>query len=378
MKVDWRAFAFGSAALLAGDGDARDIVEAVIGIFPGTAYQQVFLFINKIGACVFAHFKIGRQLYGVGGAGFLTKAAENATGKIDPEIFGMPAAIGLGFLQTDAVHRAGDSAQVARHAPFLSIGIDLSDSIGYWNHFNVNDADDFAPLSFSKSARSIMYNINRARFFNALKYACVFPYKNHKIISLSDHIVYKTEPANDMDVFEIRNTHGDFLSLNQSGRISSEPGERVYLCKLKGDNNFYSFFQKSCDSIVISNDTGGLSSFCVIVEDTGDGHVSIRNPYEYNYLTSPPSHCDNKEVTFSAKKVLHWEKYTLEKIDYDGKAPYSSVSINSEISIDDFIHILRSNIGTMSVYDFCMCLAAVMDTDISTLKSCMRNLIPYT
>ncbi|BCI68400.1 glycosyltransferase family 2 protein [Acetobacter aceti] len=258
------------------------------------------------------------------------------------------------------------------------VNSDLSDSIGYWNHFNVNDADDFAPLAFSQSARSIMYKINRARFFNALKYACVFPYKNHKMISLSDHIVYRTEHAKNVDVFEIRNTNGDFLKLNQSGRISSEPGESVYLCKLKGNNNFYSFFQKSCDSIVISNDTGGLSSFCVIVEDTGDGHIAIRNPYEYNYLTTPPSHCDNKEASFSAKKILDWEKYTLKKIDYNGKVPSSSISINNEISIDDFIHILRNNIGTMSVYDFCVCLASVMDSDILTLKSCMRNLIPYT
>lgn len=258
------------------------------------------------------------------------------------------------------------------------VNSDLSDSIGYWNHFNVNDADDFAPLTFSQSAQSIMYKINRARFFNALKYAYVFPYKNYKAISLSDHIVYRTEHAKDVDVFEIRNTNGDFLNLNQSSRISSEPGERVYLCKLKGNNNFYSFFRKSCESITLPNDTGGLASFCVAVDDTGDGHVAIRNPYEYNYLTSPPSHCDHKEASFSAKKILDWEKYTLNKIDYDGNVPYSSVSINNEISIDDFIHILRNNIEAMSVYDFCVCLASVMDTDMSTLKSCMRNLIPYT
>ncbi|MCH4091660.1 glycosyltransferase family 2 protein [Acetobacter sp.] len=258
------------------------------------------------------------------------------------------------------------------------VNADLSDSIGYWNHFNVNDADDFAPLSFSKNARNIMLRINRARFFDALKHACIFPYKNYRMISLSDHVVYRTEPADDVDVFEIRNKNGDTLNLNPFGRISSEPGEKVYLRKLKGNNDFYSFFQKSCESIAISNDTGSLSSFCVVVEDAGDDHVSIRNPYEYSYLTSPPSHCDDSEVSFSAKKILDWEKYTLNKIDYDGKVPCSSISVNNEIGLDDFIHTLRNNIGTMTVSDFCVCLASVADSDILTLKSCMRNLIPYT
>src|SRR6185437_12103686 len=122
--VGGRFFALSLALLFAADPHARHAPEVVIRVFAGSADQQIFFFVNQVLPLVLAHFKVGCELDGVSRAGVLAVAAEDAAGKVDAEELRVAPAGGvLRGLQRDAIHRAGDSAQITGDAALASLGI---------------------------------------------------------------------------------------------------------------------------------------------------------------------------------------------------------------------------------------------------------------
>src|SRR5208283_1195989 len=98
--------------------------EVVSGMLSWPVDQQVVLFVNQILAVKFAHLEIRRQLDGIRRAGFLAIAAKDATREIDTEELRIPAPfLVLRRLQRDAIDRADNRAQVARHTALSAVRI---------------------------------------------------------------------------------------------------------------------------------------------------------------------------------------------------------------------------------------------------------------
>src|SRR5262249_51682022 len=124
VNVDRRRFMLRLALVLAADLDARDAPEVVVGVLARSIDQQVFLLVDEVLPMKVAHLEIRRELDRIRRAGFLAKPAKDAAGEIDPEEFRIAAAgLVFGRLERDAVHRAGDRAEVAGHTAFAPIGI---------------------------------------------------------------------------------------------------------------------------------------------------------------------------------------------------------------------------------------------------------------
>src|ERR1700722_6529762 len=121
--IDWRPFVLRLPFCLARYGEAGYAVKAIIGIFSGSANQQILLFINHIMSLIFAHLEIRSELNGVGWTCFFTKPTKNAARKIDPEIFRVPPSSVFSFLKTDAIDRACDGAEIAGYATLFAIRI---------------------------------------------------------------------------------------------------------------------------------------------------------------------------------------------------------------------------------------------------------------
>ena len=128
MNVDGRRFVLRFSLILSADLHAGHAPIVVAGIFARPIDQQVLLFVHQVLAMILAHLEIRRQLDRIGGARFLAEAAENAAREIDAEELRItPAVLVFRRLKRDAVHRAGDRAQIARDAALAAIRIARED-----------------------------------------------------------------------------------------------------------------------------------------------------------------------------------------------------------------------------------------------------------
>src|SRR5262245_26750906 len=110
--------------VLSANLDTSDVPEVIPGILARTIDEEVFLFIHQVLTMELGHLEIGRQLDRIRGAGFLTKPAENATREVDAEELGVASPVLIfGGLQGNTADRAGNGAQVARHASLAAVWI---------------------------------------------------------------------------------------------------------------------------------------------------------------------------------------------------------------------------------------------------------------
>ena len=73
---------------------------------------------------VFAHFKIGNELDGVGGTGVFTKTAKDAAGEIDPEELGVAAAVFIFCgLEGYAIDGADSGAEITAYTALFSFRV---------------------------------------------------------------------------------------------------------------------------------------------------------------------------------------------------------------------------------------------------------------
>src|SRR6185437_10072340 len=124
VQVHGWGLALGFSLILAADLDPGDTPEVVAGVLAHPVNQQVLLFVDHVVTPVLAHLGVGRELDGVGGAGILAEAAEDAAGKIDAKPLRIAAAAGVfGGLQGDAIDGASGGTEVTGDAALAAVGI---------------------------------------------------------------------------------------------------------------------------------------------------------------------------------------------------------------------------------------------------------------
>src|SRR3974390_2574137 len=112
------------ALVLTTDPDSGNAPEVISRILPWAIDQQIVLFVNQVLPVKLAHLEVRRQLDGVRRASLFAQTAEDTTREIDTEELRMPAPVFvLCRLQRDAIDRAGNRAQVARHTALTAVRI---------------------------------------------------------------------------------------------------------------------------------------------------------------------------------------------------------------------------------------------------------------
>ncbi|MEE8664168.1 MAG: glycosyltransferase family 2 protein, partial [Acetobacter sp.] len=194
------------------------------------------------------------------------------------------------------------------------IGVDLSNSTVYWDHFNRNDIYD--PVNVSISAKAdefdcLIKKIIIKEFFNRVlnKYNIIYPNMGRD----KSHVyLYKK-----CKVFNLKSYHKHLLSTNNiDGHVVQKGNEDFKIFVVFLDNYDCAYLYRYNNSLVsnikyhIFKDNRKQYCYKFNVEKVDDEYLFFKSPENGHYLTSLPE-ISGFAVEASREDKNDWEKFSL-------------------------------------------------------------------
>lgn len=243
------------------------------------------------------------------------------------------------------------------------LGSDLSNSTVYWSHFDRNDVYDPQDQSRIDAANAVYENIKKSIFQYSLKN---FLNKGNASLNTENGL----SPKRKVDVFHLKNSHGEYLSLNNvDGHLFQGEGfEKILVALPYGNEKIWLFRNPSVYSsnVRFHINHSAQTNYCFEFEiepDDADGSIAIKSQKTKKYLTCIPlSH--GGSVEFSRETVSEWEKFYLgEKVtnlEFFGENEYSA---------SDMIYYMLNSAGNFSYEEFILKSSTFDRDDKMKLKS---------
>lgn len=243
------------------------------------------------------------------------------------------------------------------------LGVDLHNSVVYWDHFNRNEIIEAPNPILSKKSNNFLERIKETIIKNYL-----FEVRFKNKISLSSNIKCSAK------VFLINDYLGNQLCLNNiDGHIISEKNtdcinNKIYGVKYENENKIYilSIVNGTISNVYFHISDYNKKSYCYMFNliENNDGTFFIFNKSTEKYLCSVQNETLN-EISCNREIASDWEKFTLTEVN--SGLEFGFCSFQGE-KFEEFISYLCSDF-TVSVNDFYISSSNLSCFDLDKLKN---------
>lgn len=194
------------------------------------------------------------------------------------------------------------------------LGVDLVNSITYWNHFDRNEKTNLSDISNVEDANVILQKI---------KSSCIASFCNEIIIK--NKYSFSDVRAHDCALFKIKSNNNMYLCLNnqdghvvQSSNIEEEKFP-IYGIIFPGSKYIYlvSLYNNNISNVYFHINDSNVFSFCYAFElfnEEENNFFYLKSPINEHFMCClPPEH--GGKVICDKKDPSDWEKIYLVKSD---------------------------------------------------------------
>lgn len=231
------------------------------------------------------------------------------------------------------------------------LNADLSDSIGYWHHFNRNDVEDLEPLRLLPRAEQHLARI----YDHAVAYAAE---KLSRGISgygggRSDASVLQSKAPSTSRIFRLTTHFGGHLFYAPEKRVCVHASEAyalahhlkpVYAVMRADTPQFISLFLPTCPNVFVRllSDHRLMTQLIYRASPKSDGFITLSNPTNHYYMSFLPLSDGVGVVESNRHEAREWEYVKLTPLEgQDALVDRDVTSEPEEISIQAFFDWLR-------------------------------------